>query len=330
MPASRLQLAAESGAIDLPEGTFGWLNANSGSTLGIDDHRLHATQSFFPDHARLEARGISVSPFLQRQVDHAVIQAHRSKAASFNLIAQTLEHTSPGALISVDGDKTDGIESILKELKRRFGGVESYSKAHGKLVWFKHPDVMPDISDWIDVTYLYPNGWVTRAGVFSADGPDQGSKALASALPVLTGKVADLGAGWGYLSGEALKSETITELHGFEADFHATECAKHNVRDARAQFHWSDVLSLEENGFDVVISNPPFHTTRKPDTTLGSAFIHKAADMLKPKGALWMVANRNLPYEATLAARFRRFDVISQSGGFKVISANTPKTSRAG
>jgi 16S rRNA (guanine1207-N2)-methyltransferase len=42
---------------------------------------------------------------------------------------------------------------------------------------------------------------VTRPGVFSADGPDPASQALAAHLPEkLPTRMVDLGAGWGWLS----------------------------------------------------------------------------------------------------------------------------------
>jgi len=181
----------------------------------------------------------------------------------------------------------------------------------------------------MDVTYLYPNGWTTHAVSFSSDGPDAGSKLLAENLPKLKGRVADLGAGWGFLSGEVLKSDAVTELLGLEADFHGVQCAQNNVQDPRARFEWCDITTYTESGFDAVITNTPFHVSRKPDPTLGIAFINKAADMLKPKGSLWMVANRNLPYEAVLAERFHKVDSVAQTGGFKVIHAAIPKNTRA-
>jgi len=262
MTTSRLLLAAQSGELSLPEGTLTWLNAPGDGMCGIDAPELSATQSFFPDHARLQARGIAVTPTAAAPTQNALITPSRSKPATFDLIAQAVALTAPGGMIAIDGDKTGGIDSIAK---------------------------------------------ITRAGVFSADGPDAGSKLLAKNLPPLKGEVADLGAGWGYLAAEALKSEAVTGLTGIEADFHATECAKHNVQDPRA--------------------SSPFHVSRKPDPTLGARFIEKAADMLKPKGQLWMVANRNLPYEATLEARFRKIAIVAQTGGFKVIHAQTPKKS---
>ena len=325
MMASRLLLAAQSGELHLPEGRLTWFNAPGDGDCGIDTDQLSATQSFFPDHARLHARGITVSPTATEPTQNALVTPSRSKPATFDLIAQAVALTAPGGMIAVDGDKTGGIDSLAKQLKATFDDVQSYSKAHGKLLWFTRPDTAPDLSEWQEVTYQYPNGWITRAGVFSADGPDAGSKVLAEALPALKGSVADLGAGWGYLAGEILKSEAVTTLTGIEADYHANECAKHNIQDPRASFLWGDVTQATQSGFDAVVTNPPFHISRKPDPTLGARFIEKAADMLKPKGQLWMVANRNLPYEATLEARFRKTTIVAQTGGFKVIHAQTPK-----
>lgn len=325
MTTSRLLLAAQSGELPLPEGTLTWLNAPGDGVCGIDPPQLAATQTFFPDHARLQARGIATSPTATQPTQNALITPDRSKPATFDLIAQAVALTAPGGMIAVDGDKTGGIDSLAKQLKATFDDVQSYSKAHGKLLWFTRPDTAPDLSAWQEVTYRYPNGWITRAGVFSADGPDAGSKLLAEALPQLKGSVADLGAGWGYLAGEILKSKAVTALTGIEADYHATECARHNVQDPRASFLWGDVGQITQSGFDAVVTNPPFHVSRKPDPALGARFIEKAADMLKPKGQLWMVANRNLPYEATLETRFRKVSIMAQTGGFKVIHAQTPK-----
>lgn len=328
MQNSRFLLAAQSGEFELPAGTVGWLNAAGHGDLGVDAANIRAAQPIYPVHQTLQARGIDVAAVLDKPVDHTAINAHRSKAATFEMIAHAVQITAPAGIIAIDGDKTDGIESVLRDVRRRFDHVESYSKAHGKLIWFTRPETLPDLDDWLDTTYLFPNGWTTRAGVFSADGPDQGSKALAEALPQLKGDVADLGSGWGYLSAEALKSNAISKIDGFEADYHAVECAKHNVTDPRATFHWTDALTQKNAGYDAIITNPPFHASRKPDPTLGAAFIRKSSEMLKPKGQLWLVANRTLPYESTLEDHFRHVQTVSQAGGFKVIHAQSPKKAR--
>lgn len=329
MTMSRLTLALESGELDPLEGGVAVLNAPGDLIYAGFTETLTASQSFFPDYARLQARGAQVAAILTDPVANSLVICHRSKAQTLNLIANAITFTKIGGTVCVDGAKTDGIESLLKELRKTVGDVQVYSKAHGKLIWFTRPDGLPDLNAWMDVTYLYPNGWTTHAASFSSDGPDAGSKLLAENLPKLKGRVADLGCGWGYLSGEALKSDAITELHGLEADFHAVACAQNNVQDPRASFEWCDVTTQTGIGFDTVVTNPPFHVSRKPDPALGIAFINKAADMLKPKGSLWMVANRNLPYEAVLEERFHKVQTATQTGGFKVIHAVSPKNTRA-
>ena len=75
-------------------------------------------------------------------------------------------------------------------------------------------------------------------------------------------------------------------------------------------------------GYDVIVSNPPFHAHgREGRPDIGRAFIAAAAAALKPGGALWLVANRHLPYEDVLDARFGEVSEVASSGAFKVIHA---------
>ena len=60
-------------------------------------------------------------------------------------------------------------------------------------------------------------------------------------------------------------------------------------------------------------------TAAGPD--IGRAFIASAGNALKPGGALWLVANRHLPYEEALADGFASARIVAQQGGFKVVHA---------
>jgi len=72
------------------------------------------------------------------------------------------------------------------------------------------------------------------------------------------------------------------------------------------------------------VMNPPFHTGRAADPSLGRSFISAARAMLTPGGHLWLVANRHLPYEAALGEAFRNVDQIGTDSGFKVYHASRP------
>ena len=75
----------------------------------------------------------------------------------------------------------------------------------------------------------------------------------------------------------------------------------------------------------MVIMNPPFHTSRSADPGLGQGFITSAARNLTRNGQLWMVANRHLPYEATLAEAFTKVEEVAGNNRFKVFYASRPK-----
>ena len=53
-------------------------------------------------------------------------------------------------------------------------------------------------------------------------------------------------------------------------------------------------------------------------------FISAAAAALKDEGSLWMVANRQLPYEPLLEALFGEWRQVAVARGFKVLHACHP------
>ena len=77
--------------------------------------------------------------------------------------------------------------------------------------------------------------------------------------------------------------------------------------------------------YDAVIANPPFHQGRAAEPDLGAAFVAAAARILKPSGRLFLVANRQLPYEAVLAIAFREWEKLAEDGTYKVIRAERPR-----
>lgn len=325
MRAARLSLALETGALILPsEGMIAVYRPRLGDDLSaLPKDRVVVLTGFKPDHDHF-ARSHQVTP--QPPYAAAIVCLPRSREAGRALIAQAAAEVAPGGWVAVDGQKTDGIDTALKDLRRRVDLSESLSKAHGKLASFP---VGPDLSDWRAVPAMV-QGFQTLPGVFSADGPDRGSVLLAGALPEkLGGKVADLGAGWGYLAAEILKRSGVKRLDLVEAEADALTCAKVNVTDERARFHWADATQWRpETLLDAVVMNPPFHTGREADTGLGAAFIRAARRMLAPDGGLWLVANRHLPYDAVLAECFLEVQEVAGDSGFRVIHAKKPRRAK--
>jgi len=318
----RLSEAVAAGDVVLPpQGRIALYHPRAGLALdGLPLDRLHVIQPFRPDHDSFAAQGVETSIAPEGDYAAAVVFVPRARDHARALIADAAARVAGGPLI-VDGQKTDGIDGLLRELRRHgsVGGVTS--RAHGKLIVLEGGD----FAGWADPGPRDVEGFATRLGVFSADGPDRGSVLLAEALPALRGQVADLGAGWGYLSRAILESGDVAQLHLVEADAIALSCARENVTDPRAAFHWVDATTWRPDApLDAVVTNPPFHNSRAADPGLGRAFLASAAACLKPQGVLWLVANRHLPYERALSALFRDTAEVAGDGAFKVLRAARP------
>jgi 16S rRNA (guanine1207-N2)-methyltransferase len=322
MRSARLTLALDTGALTLPaEGRIAVYRPRIGDDLGaLPQDRVTVVTGFKPDHDHF-ARSYSVTS--DAPYAAALVCLPRAREAARALIAQAAAEVSPGGLVVVDGQKTDGIDTALKDLRGRVDLSESLSKAHGKLASFA---AGPDLSDWAAQPRQIEGGFQTLPGVFSADGPDRGSVLLAAALPAkFGGKVADLGAGWGYLARAILAHPGLKRLDLVEAEADALACARVNITDDRARFHWADATTFRpETLLDAVVMNPPFHHGRDADPGLGVAFIQAARRMLAPNGGLWLVANRHLPYDAALAAAFLEHREVAGDGAFRVIHATKP------
>lgn len=325
MSKSRLTTALESAALP-SEGTVAVLGPRAGADLSaLPGDRVRIVQGFRPDHDAWAARGYVVSPVLSGAHAAAIIFLPRARAEARAMVAAVASCLPAGAPVWIDGQKTDGIDSALKDIRARVEVQDAQSRGHGRIFRFANPGD-GQFNDWAAQETQPAPGFMALPGVFSADAVDKGSAALAAALPKdLHGVVADLGAGWGWLSVEILRHEGVRELHLIEADHTALACARRNVTDPRARFHWADATAFSpERRFDVVVTNPPFHTERSADPALGVAFIRAAAGMLTPSGQLWLVANRHLPYEAVLGQLFREVAEVGGSPAFKVLRARVP------
>ncbi len=321
--SQRLIHAVETGAVALPPGRIAVFAPRAGTALALPPDAVQIVTAFRPDHDWFAARGYDCTRTPTGEFAAAYVLLPRARDAARGVIAQAAALV-PGRTVIVEGAKTDGIDALWRELRDR-AGAEGLSKAHGRLLWFTATESFPD---WAAAAAPRRVGrWLTRPGAFSADGPDPGSEALLAAVPPLKGRVADLGAGWGFLADGLLAlAPAITELHLIEADADALDCARANVTDPRARFHWADALQpLPGAPFDVVVTNPPFHQGRTADPGLGRGFIAAAAKALTPHGCLWLVANRHLPYDSALTETFAEVEERPGTSAFKVFRASRPR-----
>ncbi len=328
MTASRLTLALDGGGLVLPDGgAISAILPQPGTDLSaLPRDRVQVVQPFRPFFDHFRQAGFDTVAESGGDCAVAVVFLPRAKAQARAVLADAAARATD--LVVVDGAKTDGIDSLLKEVRKRVPVDGPIAKAHGKIFWFRPSPAA--FADWRAPDTQLVEGFHTAPGVFSADAIDPASRLLAEALPAHPGRhVADFGAGWGYLAARLLQDDRLETLDLVEADHVALDCARRNVIDSRARFHWADVAGwTPERPLDAVITNPPFHVSRAADPALGRAFIDAAAHVLAPSGVLWLVANRHLPYEAALADRFREVTEIAGDRRFKILRAFRPSRPR--
>ena len=301
---------------------------------------LVCVQPFKPAFDALQRSGFEVAPAVDatRRWPLVLLLPPRQREAARALFVQALDVLEPGGRIVAAMPNAEGAKSGAADLARLAGPLEALSKHKCRVFWTGPLGGAPDdalAAEWralgeprqlpLDVAGHPVH---SRPGVFAWDRVDRASALLAGHLPDdLTGSGADLGAGWGYLSMQVLaRCPAVRALDLYEADGDALDLARMNLapfatgRDLG--FHWHDVASGLARRYDFIVTNPPFHAqgrAERPD--LGRAFLAAAADALAPGGRLWLVANRHLPYEGVLDARFTSVRIVAQAEGFKVVEA---------
>ena len=294
-------------------------------------------QSFLPFADELARCGLRVGePAEGETFPLVLLLPPRQRDEARALFARALDHLAPGGTLVASMAKAEGAKSGEADLKQLVGAVGSLSKHHCRVFWATpQPDAidraLQDAWRALDAPHETLEGWWSRPGLFAWDRVDRASALLAAHFPDdLRGRVADLGAGYGYLATQLIaRCPGITALDLYEAEERALEPARRNIanalraanRNLPANVHWHDVTRGLPQRYDAIVSNPPFHLGRADLPELGRAFITSAADALVASGRLLIVANRHLPYEALLAARFADVRQLAMQDGFKVIEA---------
>jgi len=295
---------------------------------------LTAQQYFRPYASALEQAGYkTVTEVEGSGFDVALVHAGRQREETTFALAAAINAVRPdGVIFSAAANDAGGkrLEADFENLGLLPSAISKYKSrvviAENRKLDRRRIDAALEAGSYQSVLN---NEYISRPGVFCWNRIDAGSALLAEALPALTGRGADFGCGYGYLSAHVLKSGTVSELTCVDADARAVEACRRtigqkDVNERRVAYAWTDITNPREilpTGLDWIVMNPPFHEGAAANPRIGTAFIERAAACLRPGGALWMVANAGLPYEKILAAKFSRSDRLREDKGYKVYKA---------
>jgi 16S rRNA (guanine1207-N2)-methyltransferase len=254
----------------------------------------------------------------------------KSRDETLALFALAFDHLEDGGVMLAAMPNTAGAARFEKELASAAGEITSLQKHKCRAFYaVKSPAWnLPLIESWRQAGAVKPVEGTTclaQAGIFSPQHIDPGSLLLTSHLPKsLHGAVADLGAGWGYLSlWAATHCPGIKRIDLYEADSRALALARENLAGVteNARFIWHDITTGLDEAYEHIIMNPPFHSGQTTNIALGASFIRAAAKSLRRGGHLYLVANQQLPYERELDAAGLVWRKAAETPVFKLLFA---------
>ena len=236
------------------------------------------------------------------------------------------------ATLWVVGENSGGIKAAPKMLADYFETIEKRGNAkrcgllrcaEAKSV-IPEPPVMP-VSAYGDWTLS------AQAGLFNKGQVDKGTELLLQQLPKLYGRVLDMGCGGGVISLAAITKGADSVLAA-DSSAIAVAATQESIQlnssangttniEVVASDVFSDIPRDLGGSFDWVLSNPPFHSGISTDYQPAQRLIQDSKRYIRSGGRLMIVANRHLPYEQWLEASYKRWEVVTQENGFKVLCA---------
>jgi 16S rRNA (guanine1207-N2)-methyltransferase len=275
---------------------------------------------------------------LVNSFDTVIIEIPKGRKLARRWLAEAFLGLKTGGILYLCGANKEGINPIVEDAEMLLGesAVLGYKKG-SRLVrlqkkypslpvegWWRTPGIAPET--WHIFALQTSSGIIeicSLPGIFSFDRLDGGTQLLLDSLPDLHNlNLLDLGCGYGAI-GLTTARFGAASVDMVDANLLAVAASKRNIerqRLANARALASDVLSaVPDKKYDLILSNPPFHTGRDVDYQVARAFIEQSYSALQTGGQLYLVANRFIRYERIMGDYFQQSDIIVQSSRFHIL-----------
>lgn len=270
--------------------------------------------------------------------DTLVVFLPKARAELSLRLEQALWLAAEGARLIMVGEKKEGVAGAVKQLRALLPQAVKADSARHCQVW-QADNLQPlpvfDVSRWLQWHTVECAGIHFKVaglpGIFSDSELDGGTAMLLETLadsPVAAGRALDFACGAGVIGAwvqlhQRASGKTVTPVDGVDVQSQAVTCARATYQAASVDgvIAASDGLSAVEGRYATVMTNPPFHTGIRTDTSMTEQFLREVARHLEPGGELRLVANSFLPYEALIRRHVGPVRALAADRRFTVWSA---------
>lgn len=283
---------------------------------------------------------ITALPARAGACDVVAIELPKGRQLARRWLVEAHAALRPGGRLYLAGPKNEGVQSGIADLKALFGDAETLAYRAGNRVasgvkvgareeapaWARDPGIAPGTWHEFAAT-VRDQTFQLRSlpGIFSFEGLDAGTRLLLDHLEVPRGGgVLDIGCGYGIIGLLAARlgagSVDLVDENLLAVAAAAENIAANGVHNARA-FASDAFAAVGERRYDLVVTNPPFHTGKAVAYDAAEAFIAGARQSLNPGGRFMLVANRFIRHDALLRPLFARVETVAEDRSYHVLVA---------
>lgn len=258
----------------------------------------------------------------------------KAKAEARYLLAMLLPLLKEHAEVVVVGENRSGVKSI-ESLFEPYGIIKKYDSARrcsfywGQITkslapfeqktWYKNYNL--SVADTAFTIKALP-------GVFSQNALDKGTELLLKHLPKdidtqKTIKVLDIGCGAGVIGAFLAKKYPHWQIDMIDINAFALKSSKETlaINQLTANVYASDAFSDTANDYDLIVTNPPFHSGLETHYKTTENLLALTANHQKNNAQLLVVANHFLKYQPIIDTHYSQCFIIAQNRQFVVYHA---------
>jgi 16S rRNA (guanine1207-N2)-methyltransferase len=283
--------------------------------------------------------GIELPSEYDQKYNAVIIQIPKGRLLARRWLLQAYNALTMDGNLYLVGSNRAGIQSVIKDAQELIGlgRILAYKKGNRLAHFIKRSRAIPApiwtsspgvaAHTWIEFSItLADHTYIIRSlpGVFSFDHPDEGTCMLLDTVHIPPGvKVLDAGCGYGIIGLYAAVSGAGI-VHLVDNNLLAVAACRETLSMngiKNAEVYAGDLLSpVLKDKYDLILSNPPFHTGHAVDYQIAHALIENSYQALNLGGRMIIVANRFIRYDRLIQEVYGNITIVAESSKFHVLS----------